>query len=141
MGGKGYFAPGVTSPDATDEDALRSKVLWEFDGSGTNAGGTTKVGFSYGQPLVIWTKAGWLVAVSSGYQNDGSGQIWLLHPCTGEVVKRLATESGTFPNPAGLAQIEGDYQDHAHPHVLAPAAPDTRGHPGALASSEPRKPV
>jgi type IV pilus assembly protein PilY1 len=126
-GGKGYFALDVTSPDASSEDDLRSKVLWEFDGSGTNAGGTTKVGFSYGQPLVIWTKAGWLVAVSSGYQNDGSGQIWLLHPCTGEVVKRLATESGTATNPVGLAQMEGYYQDDAEQLVLQLYATDLKG--------------
>ena len=127
-GGKGYFALDVTSPEASDEDALRSKVLWEFDGSGTGAGGTAKVGYSYGQPLVIWTKAGWLVAVSSGYQNDGAGIIWLLHPCTGEVVKRLnITFDGTTSNPVGLAQMEGYFQDDAEQLVLQLYGTDLKG--------------
>ncbi|MBU6272681.1 MAG: hypothetical protein KGQ67_15345 [Betaproteobacteria bacterium] len=126
-GGKGYFALDVTSPEASSEDDLRSKVLWEFDGSGANAGGTAKMGYSYGQPLVIWTKAGWLVAVSSGYQNDGSGQLWLLHPCTGEVVKRLSTENGTLSNPVGVAQMEGYFQDDAEQLVLQLYATDLKG--------------
>ncbi len=127
-GGKGYFALDVTSPDAADEDALRGKVLWEFDGSGTGAGGVAKVGFSYGQPLVIWTRAGWLVAVSSGYHNDGAGHIWLLHPCTGEVVKKLdVPDSGSTTNPIGLAQMEGYFQDDAEQLVLQLYGTDIRG--------------
>ncbi|MCL4744868.1 MAG: hypothetical protein KJZ83_05585, partial [Burkholderiaceae bacterium] len=87
-GGKGYYALDVTSPLAASEDDLRSKVLWEFDASQT--GDTTRLGYSFGPPMVMFTNYGWVVAVTSGYQNaTGTGHIWLLDPRDGAVIKRL----------------------------------------------------
>ncbi|MFM7505556.1 MAG: pilus assembly protein, partial [Rubrivivax sp.] len=75
-GGKGYYALDVTTPTAADEADLISKVLWEFDGSSSSD--TTRVGYSFGQPMALYTSAGWVVAVTSGYQNTtGTGHVWL----------------------------------------------------------------
>ena len=128
-GGRGYFALDVTDPDAATEDAARSKVLWEFDGSET--GDSARMGYSYGLPMPILTNWGWLVAVSSGYQNaTGTGHVWLLDPRNGRVVKRLdvpdnATASAT--NPVGLAQMEVFFQSEREQRVTELYATDLRG--------------
>ena len=128
-GGKGYFALDITNPDAASEDALRSKVLWEFDGSQT--GDQSRVGYSFGQPLVIYTNAGWMVAVSSGYQNTtGTGHIWLLDPRTGSVIKRLdVPDNGgaSAANPIGLANMEVFFQSDREQLVQQLYATDLRG--------------
>ena len=128
-GGKGYFALDVTNPDAATEDALRSKVLWEFDGSQT--GDTSRVGFSFGQPLVIYTNAGWMVAVSSGYQNaTGTGHIWLLDPRDGSVIKRLdAGDNGgaSASSPVGLAHMEVFFESDREQRAQQLYATDLKG--------------
>ncbi len=128
-GGRGYYALDVSDPDAANENAARSKVLWEFDGSQT--GDTARLGYSYGLPMVIFTKWGWLVAVSSGYQNNtGTGHVWLLDPRDGRVVKRLdvpdnATASSA--NPVGLAHMEVFFQSEREQLVTELYATDLRG--------------
>ena len=128
-GGKGYFALDVTDPEAASEDALRSKVLWEFDGSQT--GDTSRVGYSYGQPLPIFTNYGWVIAVSSGYQNaTGTGHIWLLDPRNGQVIKRLDVPDNagaTATNPIGLAHMEVFFQSDREQRTQELYATDLRG--------------
>lgn len=128
-GGRGYYALDVTDPDAATEDAARSKVLWEFDGSET--GDSARVGYSYGLPMVIYTNHGWLVAVSSGYQNaTGTGHVWLLDPRDGRVVKRLDVPdnaSASPANPVGLAQMEVFFQSEREQLVTEIYATDLRG--------------
>lgn len=128
-GGRGYYALDVTDPDAATEDAARAKVLWEFDGSET--GDSARVGYSYGLPMVIYTRWGWLVAVSSGYQNaTGTGHVWLLDPRNGRVVKRLdVPDNGTASaaNPIGLAQMEVFFQTEREQLVTELYATDLRG--------------
>lgn len=128
-GGRGYFALDITDPDAASENAARSKVLWEFDGSET--GDSARLGYSYGLPMVIYTNWGWLVAVSSGYQNaTGTGHVWLLDPRDGRVVKRLdVPDNGTASsaNPIGLAHMEVFFQSEREQRVTELYATDLRG--------------
>jgi len=128
-GGKGYYALDVTSPTASDENALLGKVLWEFDGSVSSD--QSRVGYSYGQPMALYTSAGWAVAVTSGYQNaTGTGHVWLLNPNTGAVIKRLDVpdnSSATATSPIGLAHLETYFQDDREQKVLQLYGTDLRG--------------
>jgi type IV pilus assembly protein PilY1 len=119
-GGKGIYALDVTTvPTAIDtsssnstttgEPALASKVLWEF----TDA----DMGYSYGRPLIVKTrKYGWIVAITTGYDNNGSGQdghgaLYLLNAKTGALIQKIDTGAGSSTSPAGLAQATGYTQD------------------------------
>jgi type IV pilus assembly protein PilY1 len=128
-GGKGYYALDVTTPTASDEANLLSKVLWEFDGS--VSGDQSRVGYSYGQPMALYTGAGWVVAVTSGYQNaTGTGHVWLLNPNTGAVIKRLDVpdnSAATTTSPIGLAHLEAYFQDDREQKVLQLYGTDLRG--------------
>jgi type IV pilus assembly protein PilY1 len=117
-GGFGYYALDVTDPSATSEAALAGKVLWEFPNAQTNSDDPTaraNVGYSYGRPLIVKTRAaGWVVAVTSGYNNgtgadssggDGVGRVWILDPRNGRILRTLSTGVGTAASPSGIAQL------------------------------------
>jgi type IV pilus assembly protein PilY1 len=121
-GGRGYYALDVTNPDAANEAAVASKVLWEFPNSVTNTAqrntATLNSGYSFGKPIIVKTKAaGWVVLVTSGYNNgtnagdsggDGLGHLFVVNPRTGDLIKDIPTTGcSTTPtsNPCGLAQI------------------------------------
>ncbi len=121
-GGRGYFALDITSPVAASEADLASKVMWEFPNSITNAtdrnAARLNMGYSYGKPIVIKTKAkGWVVLASSGYNNgtnagdsggDGLGHLYVINPQTGDLLKDIVTTGCTgtpASNPCGLAQL------------------------------------
>ncbi len=103
-GGKGFYALDVTNPDAATEADVAGKVLWEFSGQSL---GDSKMGYSYGEPLLFKTRRfGWVVGVTSGYNNAaGTGHLWLLDPKTGAVLHRFDTGAGSAAVPSGLAQI------------------------------------
>lgn len=126
-GGRGFFALDITSPVASSEADLASKVLWEFPNSITDAtarnAARLNMGFSYGKPVIIKTKAkGWVVLVASGYNNgtiiggnpdtgtggDGRGHLYVINPKTGDLLKDIVTTGCTgtpATNPCGLAQL------------------------------------
>jgi type IV pilus assembly protein PilY1 len=117
-GGFGYYALDVTTPAAPNEDALAAKVLWEFPNAQTDADDPTaraNIGYSFGKPLIVKTRAaGWVVVVSSGYNNgtgadssggDGIGRVWILDPRNGKIIRTLATGVGTATAPSGLAAL------------------------------------
>lgn len=142
-GGRGFYALDVTTPNATGADAAAkeadaaSKVLWEFPNSSTNtasitvtspAGSTTttmnnnKIGYSFGKPIIVKTKAhGWVVLVTSGYNNgsnasgadgtggDGRGYLWVLNAKTGALLHGFDASDATVTDyattPSGLAHI------------------------------------
>jgi type IV pilus assembly protein PilY1 len=106
-GGQSYYALDVTDPSAiTDESSAASKVLWRF----TNA----DLGYTYGKPTIIKTRAfGWVVIVSSGYNNStGEGKLFVLDAATGTLLKTLATGAGTPGAPAGLTHFNAYVKDY-----------------------------
>jgi type IV pilus assembly protein PilY1 len=103
LGGQGVYALDVTAPDAANESTAAGKVLWEF----SNA----NMGYSFGKPLIVKTRAyGWVVVVTSGYNSttgDGKGHLFFLNPRDGTVLRDLVTSDGTTANQANLGQISG----------------------------------
>lgn len=121
-GGRGYYALDVTTPTASTEVDVKNKVLWEFPNSITNViarlAATLNMGYSFGEPIIVKTTAkGWVVLVTSGYNNgvnlgdsggDGRGHLYVLNPKTGDLIKDIPTPGcNAVPilNPCGLAKI------------------------------------
>lgn len=111
-GGRGYYALNVTDPTAASDAAVASKVMWEFPNASTSAAVKKNIGYTYGTPLNVKTKAaGWVTLVTSGYNNgsdtggDGTGHLYVLNTATGALIKDLSTGAGTSANPSGLAKI------------------------------------
>lgn len=121
-GGRGYYALDVTDPIATSESDAQAKVLWEFPNSITNA--TTRaaviadMGYTHGKPIIVKTRAaGWVVLVTSGYNNgtntgdsggDGLGHLYVINAKTGDLIKDIETPACTTTptsSPCGLAHI------------------------------------
>lgn len=105
-GGKGFYALDVTNPDVSTEADVTAKVLWEFTGETVN---DSKMGYSFGEPTIFKTRRfGWVVAVTSGYNNvAGTGHLWLLNPKTGAVLHRFNTPAHSSGSPSGLGQVNG----------------------------------
>lgn len=102
-GGKTYYAIDVTDPaNMNNEAAMAKKVLWEFT--------APTMGFSFGTPTVVKTlKYGWVVALTSGYDNsDSYGYLYLVNPRTGALLETIKT-SGTS---MGLTQASAYVQDY-----------------------------
>ena len=127
-GGRGYYALDITNPNASTDADVASKVLWEFPNSdltGAGVGNGKNVGYTYGKPLLLKTKAtGWVAMVTSGLNNgsddadgagsfgagtgpggDGLGHLWVLNPATGKVIKDVATSAGSSGNPSNLLYV------------------------------------
>ncbi len=111
-GGRGYYALNITDPSATSDADVGAKVLWEFPNASTPAAIRQNIGFSYGTPVLVKTRAaGWVALVTSGYNNgadtggDGQGHLWVLDVRTGAVLADLATGQGGSATPSGLARI------------------------------------
>jgi type IV pilus assembly protein PilY1 len=127
-GGKGdnsFYALDVTDPDgmAASEDATASKVLWEFPAPAM--GKAAAMGYSYGAPIIVKTaKHGWVVALTSGYDNaDGYGHLFLVNPKTGALLEDIKT-----PGPSnGLAQASAFIADYTNYQADAIYAGDLDG--------------
>lgn len=121
-GGRGYYALDVTNPNAANEAAVASKVLWEFPNSVSNSSqrstATLNSGYSFGKPIIVKTRAaGWVALITSGYNNgtnsgdsggDGLGHLFVVNPRTGDLIKDIPTTGCTATptsTPCGLAQI------------------------------------
>ena len=106
-GGRGYYALDVTDPaDFASEASAATKVLWEFSDE--------DMGYTYGFPIITKTrKWGWVVLVSSGYNNitssvvanRGKGFLYILNARTGALLQKISTGVGTATNPAGFSPI------------------------------------
>lgn len=115
-GGYGYYALDVTTGDAGSETTVANRVLWEFPSRKTDLDAPfirPNVGYSFGRPVIAKTRAaGWVVIVSSGYNNgsattggDGRGRIFVLDPRDGSLIREIDTLAGTPDNPSGLAHL------------------------------------
>ncbi len=126
-GGKGVYALDVTDPTAADEAAVAGKVLWEFPNKDTPTDVVNNIGLSFSRPIIIKHEtttyttdengedvatrsgSGWVVLVSSGYNNggsgDGKGHLFMLDAKTGALLKTLSTTAGSADKPSGLGQL------------------------------------
>lgn len=109
-GGHGFYALDVTNPaDASNEAGLAAKVLWEFPNDASSTSVSNNIGLSFGKPVIVKTKAaGWVVLVTSGYNNydgDGKGHLFVLDAATGALIKDIPTTAGSSSDPSGLAHI------------------------------------
>ena len=108
-GGKGFYALDVTDPaDFANETTAATKVLWEFSDE--------DMGYSLAAPLIVKTrKWGWVVLVSSGYNNTtssvtanrGKGFLYILNARSGIQLAKITTGVGTVTDPSGFAPISG----------------------------------
>ncbi len=125
-GGRGFYALDVTNPTVAGETALASNVLWEFPNTASTAAhptDTTNLGNSFGRPIIVKTRAaGWVVLVTSGYNNgtnagdsggDGKGHLFVLNAKNGTRLADLTTGNGSVSTPSGLAYISA-WVDHAN---------------------------
>ena len=127
-GGRGYYALDVTTPTATSEANAALKALWEFPRSIVNAtqraSATQNIGYTFGKPIITkTTAAGWVVLVTSGYNNgtttggDGYGHLYVINAKTGDLIADLVTPqcrtdvtasaANSQANPCGLTFING----------------------------------
>lgn len=121
-GGRGFYALDVTNSSAASEVDVKNKVLWEFPNSITNsadrASAKRNMGYSFGKPNIVKTKAaGWVALVTSGYNNgtnagdsggDGEGHLYVVNAKTGDLIKDIPTTGcaiSPMTDPCGLAQI------------------------------------
>ncbi len=104
-GGKSFYAIDVTDPAGmTSESLVAGKIKWEFT--------HPTMGFSFGAPVVVKTaKYGWIVALTSGYDNsDGYGYLYLVNPSNGALLEPPIRT----PNPSnGLAQASAFVKDYS----------------------------
>jgi type IV pilus assembly protein PilY1 len=106
-GGRGYYALDITDPTTfTTENGMAANVLWEFTDE--------DMGYTYGLPWIVKTrKWGWVVLVTSGYNNTqgsiaankGKGFLYVLNAKTGALLQKISTGVGTAATPSGFAQI------------------------------------
>lgn len=96
-GGRSIFALDITDPDAI-------KLLWEFSGETSNAGGNSQtsatLGYSFGTPLVSRLHTGqWAVLTGNGYNGSGgTASLLILDIATGRLLKQLDAETTTQSN-------------------------------------------
>ena len=121
-GGAGYYALDITSPAAASETDVAAKVLWEFPNAGTPLAVRNNLGLSFGKPVLVETVgSGWVVLVTSGYNNttgDGRGHLFVLNVADGSVIADLVTSAGSPTSPSGLAQISA-FTDNARASAVA----------------------
>ncbi|OGB26408.1 MAG: hypothetical protein A3I66_00895 [Burkholderiales bacterium RIFCSPLOWO2_02_FULL_57_36] len=127
-GGRGYYALDVTATiptgvtNSAKESNAATKALWEFPRSITDTDDRNaaflNMGYSFGKPIIVKTETkGWVVLVSSGYNNgtnsgesggDGLGHLYVLNAKTGDLIKDIPTTgcNGTpTTHPCGLSSI------------------------------------
>jgi len=144
-GGMGIYALDITAvPAAVDtttttgpaiETSESAKVLWEFT--------DPDMGYSYGAPVIVKTrKYGWVVLMTTGYDNVGSGQdghgkLYILNAKTGALIQTIDTGVGTTTSPAGLTQATGYTQNVADGTIEQVYAGDLLGNVWRFDLSEP----
>ena len=107
---RGYYALDVSSPRNKTEAELASAAMWQFPVVG-DAANLSKMGFSYGRPVIAKTSTqGDVVLVTSGYDNgqaigDGKGRLWMLNANTGAVLRQFVTTDGNNAAEAGLSHV------------------------------------
>ena len=98
-------------------------MLWEFSDE--------DMGYSYGLPLITKTrKWGWVVLVSSGYNNitssvaanQGKGFLYILNARTGALLQKIGTGVGSALAPSGFSPVSAytpSFADYTTDEVYA----------------------
>jgi type IV pilus assembly protein PilY1 len=131
-GGRAVYALDVTTPVAppppvvssdTEATVASSKVLWEFT--------ETNLGYVFDAPTLVKTRAyGWVVLVTSGYNNPGGkGFLYVLDPKTGTLLQKLPLpgDTGNDANPTGLSTVRAYTPSRRDPYVLQAYSGDLKG--------------
>ena len=113
-GGMDYYALDITSPGSISSDSsVASNVLWEFSNAAFTSG--SPLGYSFGSPVLVKTKkSGWVVLVTSGYNNsDGNGYLFVVNAKTGALIAQIeASSSGnSATSQSGLGSVSAFVQD------------------------------
>jgi type IV pilus assembly protein PilY1 len=103
LGGQGFYALDVTDP-------ANPQALWEICSSSTLCAiSDADMGYSYGEPVITKrsTDGKWVVLLSSGYNNAGSGKgtLFELDAVTGAVLHKTTTDTTATNPPSGLAKL------------------------------------
>lgn len=103
LGGQGFYALDVTDP-------THPQALWEICSSSTLCAiSDADMGYSYGDPVITKrsTDGKWVVLLSSGYNNAGSGKgtLFELDAVTGAVLHKTTTDTTATNPPSGLAKL------------------------------------
>ncbi|HEX8404720.1 MAG TPA: PilC/PilY family type IV pilus protein [Duganella sp.] len=110
-GGRGYYALDITDTNSAP------KQLWEFCAdAAVCALNDPDLGLTFGNPQFGTLADGrWVVFLTSGYNNipgsdgvgtgDGKGYLYVLDAYTGQLLKKVGTNSGDPTTPSGLAKI------------------------------------
>jgi type IV pilus assembly protein PilY1 len=95
-GGRGYYALDITEPtDIVSEAALTSNVLWEYP----SPAGDDDMGYSYSQPAITDSHAGWIVIFGNGYNSvNGGAKLFILNVMTGSVIRVIDTQASAECN-------------------------------------------
>ena len=131
-GGRRYYALDVTDPDSwASEDAIARNVLWEFS--------DPDLGFTYGEPVLVKTRAhGWVAILVSGYNNaDGQGYFFVVNPRSGQLIAKIGTGVGSPDRQAGMAQVNAFVRDRADGTADAAYAADLLGNLWRLDLGDP----
>ncbi|MFG6446895.1 pilus assembly protein [Roseateles sp. BYS180W] len=112
-GGRSIYALDITNPTAISSEAdAAALALWEFT--------DPDLGYTYGEPLVVKTKAhGWVVLLGSGHNNpDGQGYLYVLDARTGGLLKKIQATTtgnthvvGTPAAPAAISAVQAYLPD------------------------------
>ena len=107
-GGQSVYALDVTEPAAFDEANAGDLILWEFD-----HGDDADLGYSHGKvQLAKMNNGAWAAVFGNGYNNtetdghvstSGHGVLYIVDVESGDILKKLDTETGSNTAPNGLA--------------------------------------
>lgn len=110
-GGKGFYALDVTDPFLiATETELAARVLWEYPNDATPAAERDLLGFTYSRPVIVDSKAGWVVIAGNGYNSlESRAVLLILDPSSGSLIKSIDTGVGSCNGLSTPVAVDVDY--------------------------------
>ncbi|WP_199930393.1 pilus assembly protein [Sedimenticola thiotaurini] len=113
LGGQGFYALDITDPSSFSEANAANMVLWEF----TDAD-DPDLGNSFGKPAIVRLNDGsWAAVFGNGFNNTegndgnvsatGNAVVFIVDIATGNVIKKLDTNTGKSNDPTGNSRPNG----------------------------------